>query len=151
MERRDFLSNVGITLAIAATAGLAACGKGGDDAPAPNPPGGGGNPGGGTARLTVNLTSQVQNIGDYIISGGVVLIRTATGNVPASFSAVTSTCTHQGCTLSGYDKATQKIECLSACGHGSRYNTDGSVSNGPTTTALAKYTVEVNGTTLTVK
>lgn len=149
MERRDFLSNVGITLAIAATAGLAACGKGGDDTPAPNPPGGG-NPG-GTARLTVNLTTQVQNIGDYIISGGVVLIRTATGNVPASFSAVTSTCTHQGCTLSGYDKATQKIECLSACGHGSRYNTDGSVSNGPTTTALTKYTVEVNGTTLTVK
>lgn len=146
MERRDFLSNMGITLAIACTAGLAACGgKGDDPAPNPNP---NPNPGGGD-RLTVNLATQLPNINDYIISGGVVLIRLAAGNVPASFSAVTSTCTHQGCTLSGFNGG--KIECLSACGHGSKYNPDGTVSNGPTTTALTKYTVTISGTTLTVK
>lgn len=147
MERRDFLSNMGITLAIACTAGLAACGGKGDD-PAPIPPGGGGG-GGGADKLTVNLATQIPNVNDYIISGGVVLIRLAAGNVPASFSAVTSTCTHMGCTLSGFNGG--KIECLSACGHGSKYNPDGSVSNGPTTTALAKYTVTISGTTLTVK
>ncbi|SIN82367.1 QcrA and Rieske domain-containing protein [Chitinophaga niabensis] len=145
MERRDFLSNMGITLAVACTAGLAACGGKGDD-PAPGPgPGGGG----GADKLTVNLATQIPNVGDYIISGGVVLIRLAAGNVPASFSAVTSTCTHMGCTLSGYNGGL--IECLSACGHGSKYNPDGTVANGPTTTALAKYTVTISGTTLTVK
>ncbi|GEP98322.1 QcrA and Rieske domain-containing protein [Chitinophaga cymbidii] len=148
MERRDFLSTMGMTLAIACAGGIAACSKGGDSPepdpnPNPNP-----NPNPGT-RLTVNLNSQVQNVGDYLISGGVVLIRIAAGNVPASFSAVTSTCTHQGCTLSGYSGG--KIECGSSCGHGSRFNADGSVSNGPATTALAKYTVEISGTTLTVK
>lgn len=145
MERRDFLSNMGITLAVACTAGLAACGGKGND-PAPTPPGGGG---GGGDKLTVNLATQLLNVDDFLISGGVVLIRLAAGNVPASFSAVTSTCTHQGCTLSGY--SAKKIECLSACGHGSKYNPDGSVSNGPATAALAKYTVTISGTTLTVK
>ncbi|QEH42626.1 ubiquinol-cytochrome c reductase iron-sulfur subunit [Chitinophaga sp. XS-30] len=151
MERRDFLSNMGITLVIACAGGIAACSKGGDTPePAPNPnPNPNPNPGG--ARLTVNLNSQIPNIGDYIISSGVVLIRLAAGNVPASFSALTSTCTHEGCTLSNYASATQKIECGSSCGHGSRFNTDGTVSNGPATGALTKYTVEISGTTLTVK
>lgn len=148
MERRNFLSNMGITLAIACTGGLAACGGKGDD-PAPNPnPNPNPNPG-GNAKLTVNLSNQLTAVGSSIISNGVVLVRTAAGNVAASFVAFTSTCTHQGCTLSGV--ANSKIECASACGHGSKFNLDGTVSNGPATTALAKYTVEVNGTTLTVK
>lgn len=147
MERRDFLSNMGMTLVIACAGGIAACSKGGDTPdpdPNPNP-----NPNPGNNRLTVNLNSQIQNVGDFIISGGVVLIRLAAGNVPASFSAVTSTCTHQGCTLSGYTGG--KIECASACGHGSRFNADGTVSNGPATASLTKYTVEISGTTLNVK
>ena len=136
---------MGITLAIACTGGLAACGgKGDDPAPNPNP-----NPGGGNAKLTVNLDTQLLTVGSALISGGVVLIRIAATNVPASFSALTSTCTHMGCTLSGV--AGDKIECGSSCGHGSKFNFDGSVSNGPTTAALTKYTVEISGKTLTVK
>lgn len=145
MERRNFLSNMGITLAIACTAGLAACSKGGDT-PEPDPGPGGGN---GGNKLTVDLKNQLKNVGDYLISGGVVLIRLAADNVPASFSAVTSTCTHMGCTLSGYSGG--KIECGSSCGHGSKFNADGSVSNGPATSALTKYTVTISEDTLTVK
>ncbi len=147
MERRDFLSNMGITLAIVCTGGLAACGGKGDD-PQPDPPPGN-PPGGGNAKLTVNLGSQLTTVGSSIISGGVVLIRLAASNVPASFSAVTSTCTHQGCTLSGVNGGL--IECASACGHGSKFNSDGTVNTGPATAALAKYTVEISGNTLTVK
>ncbi|WP_346320688.1 Rieske 2Fe-2S domain-containing protein [Chitinophaga sp. YIM B06452] len=148
MERRDFLSNMGITLAIVCTGGLAACGGKGDD-PQPDPPPGNPPGGGSNARLTVNLSNQLTTVGSSIISGGVVLIRLAASNVPASFSAVTSTCTHQGCTLSGVNGGI--IECGSSCGHGSKFNSDGTVNTGPATTALAKYTVEISGNTLTVK
>ena len=150
MERRKFLSNMGITLAIARTGGLAACGGKGDD-PAPDPPGNppGNPPGGSNPRLTVNLNNELTAVGSFIISSGVVLIRLAASNVPASFSALTSTCTHMGCTLSGVSNGI--IECGSSCGHGSKFNSDGSVYNGPATNALAKYTVEISGNTLTVK
>ncbi|MGE7775701.1 ubiquinol-cytochrome c reductase iron-sulfur subunit [Chitinophaga sp. NPDC101104] len=145
MERRDFLSGMGATLAVLCAGGLAACGGKGDD-PAPvNPPGGGG---GGNVKLTVNLANDLTAVGSFMIGSGVVLIRLAAGNVPASFAAFTSTCTHMGCTLSTYNAG--KIVCGSTCGHGSQFNTDGSVANGPATNPLPKYTVNINGNTLTV-
>ncbi len=143
MERRDFLSGLSATICIACAAGLAACSKGDSGYS-----GGGG--GGGNTRLTVDLSSQLPNVGSFIISGGVIIIRLAATNVPASFSALSSTCTHQGCTVATFNTSTQKIECNAPCGHGSRYNTDGSVSNGPATGALTKYTIAINGSTLTV-
>lgn len=138
---------MGATLAVICAGGLAACGGKGDDPAPSNPPGGGGG-GGGGAKLTVNLANELTTVGSYKIASGVVLIRLAAGNVPASFAALTSTCTHEGCTLSGMTAG--KIVCGSSCGHGSQFNTDGSVSNGPATAALARYTVAINGTTLTV-
>jgi cytochrome b6-f complex iron-sulfur subunit len=147
MERRKFLTEVSLTFALACAVGLAACSKGGDS---DNNPGGGG---GGTTnpKLTVNLATSLANPGDFMISGGVILIRLAAGNTPASFSALTSTCTHQGCTLSTYNNTSSQIECNAPCGHGSRYSNTGAVVTGPATAALSKYTIEVNGTTLTVK
>ncbi|WP_143306669.1 QcrA and Rieske domain-containing protein [Chitinophaga vietnamensis] len=143
MERRDFVTNIGLTLALACTAGLAACSKGSDNNPNPNP-----NPGGGSnAKLTANLTSDLPNVGDYKISGGVILIRTGTGNTTADFVALSSTCTHQGCTVADYNKTSHLIECN--C-HGSRFTTTGAVSNGPATTPLAAYAININGNTLTV-
>lgn len=151
MERRNFLSNVGLTLALACAGGLAACGKsGGDDNPNPNPGGGGG--GGNTnPKLTVDLSNQLANPGDFMISNGVILIRLAAGNTASSFSALTSTCTHQGCTVATYNAGAGQIECNAPCGHGSRYNNTGGVVTGPATAALSKYTVTISGTTLTVK
>ncbi|UYQ95280.1 Rieske (2Fe-2S) protein [Chitinophaga horti] len=148
MERRKFLSNVSLTIALACAGGLAACSKGGDN---DDNPGGGGGGGNTNPKLTVNLANQLASPGDFIISGGIILIRIAAGNSAASFSALSSTCTHQGCALSTYNAGTSQIECNSPCGHGSRFSNTGAVVNGPATSALAKYTIEVNGTTLTVK
>ncbi|WP_157963109.1 QcrA and Rieske domain-containing protein [Chitinophaga deserti] len=145
MERREFLSGVSATLAVICVGGLAACGGKGDDPGPANPPGGGG---GGNPKLTVNLANQLTTVGSFTIASGVVLIRLAAGNVPASFAALTSTCTHMGCTLSDVNGG--KIICGSTCGHGSQFNTDGSVAMGPATNALAKYTVSISGNTLTV-
>lgn len=146
MERRDFVSNIGLTLALVCTAGLAACSKGGNDNPEPNPPGGGG----GNAKLSLNLGSDLTNVGDFKISNGVIIIRTAAGNTASSFTALSSTCTHQGCTVATYNNSSKLIECNAPCGHGSRYTTTGAVNTGPATAALTAYTIKVDGNTLTV-
>jgi len=144
MERRDFVSNIGLTLVLACTAGLAACSKGGSDNPAPNPPGG------GNARLTLHLGSDLPNVGDFKISNGVIIIRTSAGSTAGNFTALSSTCTHQGCTVATYNNGSKLIECNAPCGHGSRYTTTGAVSNGPTTAALTPFTIKVDGSVLTV-
>ncbi|SEW50204.1 QcrA and Rieske domain-containing protein [Chitinophaga arvensicola] len=145
MERRAFVSNLGLTFALACTAGLAACSKGGGGSDTPPP-----TPGGGSAKLTLNLVSDLPNVGDFKIENGVIIIRTATGNTAASFSALSSTCTHQGCTVATFNNTSKLIECNAPCGHGSRYTTSGAVNTGPATAALAAYTIKVDGNSLTV-
>jgi cytochrome b6-f complex iron-sulfur subunit len=141
MERRDFVSNLGLTLALACAGGLAACSKNSADAP---------GPGGGNALLSADLGTELQNIGEYKIGGGVILVRIAAGNAPASFAALSSTCTHEGCTVARFNSSTNLVECNAPCGHGSRYTTSGSVNTGPATVSLAKKTVSVSGSSLTV-
>jgi cytochrome b6-f complex iron-sulfur subunit len=141
MERRDFVCNACVMLVLAATGGLAACSKGGDDNPDPDP-----GPG-GNARLTVDLSNDLGNVGDFKIGGGVIVIRTAAGNAAGSFTALSSTCTHEGNTVARYNKGSGLIECDF---HGSRFTTSGAVNTGPATTALQKFTVQVEGSTLRV-
>ncbi len=141
MERRDFVSNMGLMLALACAGGLAACSKGSADMP---------GPGGGGGAFTANLDTELQNVGQFKIGGGAIVIRVAAGNTPASFTALNSTCTHESCTVATFNSNTNLIECNAPCGHGSRYTTTGAVQTGPATRALTKKTVTINGNTLTV-
>lgn len=141
MERRKFLTEIGQATATVCTIGvLASCSKS-DDNPTPDPGGGG-----GTARLTANLSTELTAIGNSKVSGNVIVVRTATGNAASSFSALSLICTHQQCTI-GYDATDNDFKC--PC-HGSEYSISGAVTQGPATVALTKYTVSVNGNTLTV-
>ena len=58
------------------------------------------------------------------------------------FNAVTSRCTHQGCTVEPYDVSTQVINCF--C-HGSQYTSDGRVLRGPAPSPLTKYKATFDG------
>ena len=140
MERRDFVSHLGMTLAFACAGGLAACTKNSADAPSP----------GGGPLLSADLTAELRNSGDYKIGGGVILIRVAAGNDASSFAALSSTCTHEGCTVSRFDSGSGRIECNAPCGHGSRYTVSGAVATGPATAALSQKTIAINGNMLTV-
>lgn len=145
MERREFLSNMGITLAVTCTGSLVACSKSGDANPVPNP---GSTPSPGGIKATIDLNSKLKNIGDFEIGGGAIVIRLAASNEIASFAALSSTCTHQQCTVARFNNNTSLIEC--DC-HGSRFKTDGSVQTGPAPSPLPKFTIEISGSTLTVK
>ena len=58
------------------------------------------------------------------------------------FFAVTSRCTHAGCTIGIYSTAINAIEC--AC-HGSRFGADGSLVRGPAATPLTQYPTQYDG------
>ena len=64
------------------------------------------------------------------IAGVFLLARTASN----SFSAIDAVCSHQSCTVSGADGAAYVCPC-----HGSRYDRNGRVLNGPATAALRQF------------
>ena len=143
MKRDEFLATLGIGLAAACTGCLYGCSKSGDDdgspsVPPPKPP--------TNVSLTVNLDTELRNVGDNKILSGIIIVRLAEGNDPSSFTAVQSACTHEGTTI-GYSANQGRFVCP---GHGSQFTTSGAVQNGPATSSLKKYTITISGSTLTI-
>ena len=102
---------------------------------------------GSNVILTLNLSSQLLAINDFVLDKGVVVVRTASGNAATSFVAFSSACPHAGATIN-FVKSSSTFNCSA---HGSNFSIDGSVTNGPASSALQKKTVEIDGTNLNVK
>lgn len=141
MDRRKFINDLSFTVALACTGCLAACSKG-DGPSEPNNP----NPPGGNNPVTVNLATEILNPGDAVKRSGVIIIRLNAGNNPDNFAALSALCTHEQGNLE-YNKASGKLQCPV---HDSEFSTTGAVLRGPATTALRKFTIAINGTTLSV-
>lgn len=108
---------------------------------------GDGGPIDSTNGLTVDMSNPnyatLLNAGGFIILSGVIIANTD-GN---TWVALSSTCTHNGCTI-GYNATQNNFPC--PC-HGSVFNANGSVANGPATQPLKQYTVTREGSILTIK
>lgn len=145
MKRDEFLTTLGIGFTAVCTGCLYACGSKSDD---PTPSGGGGGvidpPTNST--LTANLDTDLLNVGDTKAGGGIIVVRLATGNNAASFTAVQQACTHEGFSIN-YFKNQGQFVCPN---HGSTFSNSGAVITGPATLSLQKYPVVINGSTLTV-
>jgi len=137
MERRKFISEVGLSVAGICAVCLGACSKS-------NAPGGGGGP--ANVNFTVDLNSSLINIGDSVIQSGVIVVRLAAGNTASSFTAVQVNCTHEG-TAINFNTGQGVFICPN---HGSRFSTSGSVLLGPATSNLHRYNISVVGTSLNV-
>ncbi|MDF3077293.1 MAG: Rieske 2Fe-2S protein [Sphingobacteriaceae bacterium] len=147
MKRDEFLSQLGISfVAVCAGSCLAACGKGDTGTP---------STGGGTVTppkpptnvgFTVDLNTELRNVGDSKVSNGVIVVRTAAGNSVSSFTAVQVACTHEGSSI-GYSANQGKFVCPN---HGSEFSNSGSVITGPATASLKTYAIAISGTTLSV-
>jgi len=147
MERKEFLAKFGIGLAaVCAGCTIASCGSGaksGDPGPGNNnnpPPAGSGN------LFSVDLGSDMKNVGDSKVSNGVILVRLASGNTASSFTAVQVACTHQGTSIN-YNTAQGIFICPN---HGSEFNTSGAVIMGPAAAPLHQYNITVSGNQLIV-
>lgn len=64
-------------------------------------------------------------------------------------TTLTTTCTHAQCTIGTYSSSSEQFTC--PC-HGSVFNSDGSVANGPASSPLTSYTtaIESSGIRITV-
>jgi cytochrome b6-f complex iron-sulfur subunit len=146
-SRREFLANTirGACLAASApllTSLLAACGGDGPLDP------------GGDTQIHIDTThpafQSLGNVGgivaidsgevDGITGNGVFIIRDSENTV----IVLDRTCTHQGCQVGEF--ATNGIATCPC--HGSRYNTQGGVVNGPAPLPLRRYEATLEGSTI---
>jgi cytochrome b6-f complex iron-sulfur subunit len=88
----------------------------------------------GGVTVTVDASSPLA------IVGGAALVESSAGNFLVSrtaqdvFTTLTAVCTHEGCTVNGFQNATYVCPC-----HGSRFSTAGSVVQGPATRPLQAF------------
>lgn len=90
----------------------------------------------GKVTITIDSSSPLTNVGSAAIvnySSGSVLVNHSSENV---FNALSSICTHQSCTVSNFDPGSSQYVC--PC-HGSRYNFNGQVTQGPAGSPLTKF------------
>jgi cytochrome b6-f complex iron-sulfur subunit len=148
MERQEFLSKLGLGLVVVCTGcSLVSCGGSKGNDPGPSTGGGTPHPVQGSGNLfSVDLSSQLPNIGDSTVSNGVILVRIASGNTASAFTAVQVACTHQG-TAINYNTGQGIFICPL---HGSEFSKSGAVVLGPASSPLQKYNVTIDGNSLTV-
>lgn len=129
LDRRTVLRGVAVTGALGATGGLLA-GCGGDSA-------GGSKSGSAAAGTDLGPASKVPVGGGTVYGEQKVVVTQPT---KGEFVGLSATCTHQGCTVAEVAGGTINCPC-----HGSKFNLDGSVANGPATSPLPKKQVTVQG------
>lgn len=142
MKRNEFLTTLTGSFSVACLACMtSACSKEDNGAPtAVN------NPAPASGFL-INLDSELKAVNDFVARSGYIVIRTATGNTPASFSAFSSVCPHAGATVE-YKNSTSSFLCAA---HGSTFSGTGALIQGPATRGLTKFDVEITGSTLRLK
>ena len=131
--RRTVIAGIGVAAALAAGSALFSRTR------ASSAPGGSAGPAVKPASATVP-TGNVP-VGGGVVLGDVVVTQPSGGD----FRGFSSTCTHAGCTVSDVSGGTINCPC-----HGSKFNLDGSVHNGPASVPLAPRSVSVQGDSVVV-
>jgi cytochrome b6-f complex iron-sulfur subunit len=125
--------------------------------------GGGGSPTSGSgsnapqlARVTGTVVAGAVQVSSdasapLAATGSAALVTSGAGNFLVSrtgadaFSALTATCTHESCTITGFSGQSYVCPC-----HGSQFSTSGVVLNGPATRSLRQFTTQFAGGVLTI-
>ena len=141
MDRKDFLSSLGITAAAFTLINCLGCSKTGS-----SPSSGTGTTGSTTVDFTLDITASgntaLQTNGGFVITNGVIIARTTSGN----FIAVQQSCTHQNYTLA-YEANNQLFYCAN---HGAEFSEAGAVLRGPASRSLKTYNTSLTGSSLRV-
>jgi Rieske Fe-S protein len=99
----------------------------------------------GGVTLNIDAGSPLAAVGSAALvqspSGLILVAHTAAD----AFTAVTATCTHESCTITGFTGQDFVCPC-----HGSRFSTSGVVQNGPATRPLRSFTTRFASNVLTI-
>jgi cytochrome b6-f complex iron-sulfur subunit len=104
-----------------------------------------GNISGNAVVVQVDSTSPLATV------GGAAMVRSSAGSFLVSrtsqetFAALTSTCTHEACTISGFDNTNYVCPC-----HGSKFTAAGRVINGPANAPLRTFATQFGNNILTI-
>jgi cytochrome b6-f complex iron-sulfur subunit len=140
MKRREVLQRIvlGSGTVLLLPPAILSCSE--DETPDP----GGNN---GNNDLTINMDetayATLKSDGGFVVVSGIIVANTGGGN----YVALSSICTHNGCTVD-YSASNNNFPC--PC-HGSVFNPNGSVAEGPANSPLKEYTVTKEGNVLTIK
>ncbi|VEG44333.1 Rieske Fe-S protein [Mycolicibacterium flavescens] len=138
MRRKQFLAGAG--LGIAGTA-LGACSTYGKDPDAAE------ESAVTTTGSAVAPVAILANVADVPVGGGVIVDQTVvTQPTAGDFVGFSATCTHAGCTVRDVAGATINCPC-----HGSKFNLDGTVANGPATRPLVSKPVTLQGDSIVLR
>ncbi len=99
----------------------------------------------GGVSLTVDASSPLAAMGTAALvqtSGGLILVAHTGAD---TFTAVTATCTHESCTITGFTGQAYVCPC-----HGSRFTTSGAVQSGPATRSLRSFATRFANGVLTI-
>lgn len=147
MRRKEFITGLGsLGFGIACASLLNACSKKNDNESETTP----NNNNSGTIDFTIDLNdaanASLNNSGGFVnilvSNTAIVVINTGTG----VFTALSRICSHANC-LVNYDSPSQKLPC--PC-HGSKFDINGTVLNGPATLPLIKFNTSLNGNLLRI-
>ena len=148
MKRREFVTHACQAVSLA-TLGSILQGCGGS----PSSPSGSapalamvnGTAGGGAVTVAIDAGSPLASV------GGAALVQSSAGNflvsrtAQDSFTALTAICTHEQCTVTGFQSSRYVCPC-----HGSQYSTSGAVLQGPATRALQQFATRFTNNVLTI-
>jgi Rieske Fe-S protein len=99
----------------------------------------------GGVTLNIEAGSPLAAVGSAALvqspSGLILVAHTAAD----TFTAVTATCTHENCTITGFTGQAFVCPC-----HGSRFSTSGVVQNGPATRSLRSFATRFASNVLTI-
>ncbi|MEP7309006.1 MAG: ubiquinol-cytochrome c reductase iron-sulfur subunit [Acidobacteriota bacterium] len=99
----------------------------------------------GVVSVTIDPASALATVGGAALvqasNAAFLVARTA----QSSFTALTAICTHEGCTITGFQSPKYVCPC-----HGSQYSTSGGVLSGPATQALRQFTTQFANNVLTI-
>jgi Rieske Fe-S protein len=134
MDRKDFLSKIGIGAAFALTAScLGSCKK---EATTPS----------GPVDFTINLNdaanAALSTTGGYVINNAVVIAKTSTG-----YAAATVICSHEGQQQITYRGSSNQWYCTA---HGAIYDIAGKGLNANGSKGLTIYNTSLTGSTLRI-
>jgi cytochrome b6-f complex iron-sulfur subunit len=149
VKRREFCVHACQVVSIAAVAPIVqSCGKN------PSSPSGTSAPAlatltgtasGGAVTVALDAASPLASV------GGAALVQSAAGSFLVSrtaqeaFTALTATCTHEGCTVTGFQNSRYVCPC-----HGSQFSTSGAVLQGPASRALQSFATTFTNGLLTI-